>query len=105
MHMGRLWGNLGPAWRGEKPLATSERPDPDELLTLTQAAALVGLDASTLRQQVHHGKLAAEHLGPLWIVTRRALHEYLRQRGPGGRPVPLPATYQTPKGMQPIGEE
>lgn len=65
------------------------RPTPvgHDMLTLTQAAAIAGLQPDTLRQQIHHGRLAGHKLGRDWLVTRRELGRYMReQRRAGHQP-------------------
>ena len=46
------------------------------MLTLKQAAEEVGLHVDTLRWQIHNGKLKAQKLGPMWVVTRAELDKY-----------------------------
>lgn len=48
------------------------------MMTLSQAAAALGVTAATLRQQVAAGRLRAEKLGPLWTVTERDVERYRR---------------------------
>jgi excisionase family DNA binding protein len=48
------------------------------VLTLEEAAARLGLAASTLRWQIHKGKLKARKLGPLWVVSEREVERYRR---------------------------
>ena len=45
-------------------------------MTLTEAAASLGLDASTLRRQVARGSLRARKVGPVWTVTKREVERY-----------------------------
>lgn len=57
------------------------------MLTLSAAAERLGVAADTLRQQIHAGRLKAEKLGPIWVVTEAALGAYeLASRGRVGRP-------------------
>lgn len=46
------------------------------MLTLTQAAARLGLAASTLRVQVHRRKLRARLIGKTYVVTEREIARY-----------------------------
>jgi len=48
-------------------------------LTLTEAAAQLGLAASTLRWQIHNGKLRARKVGPLWVVSEREVERYRKE--------------------------
>lgn len=48
-------------------------------MTLNEAAAVLGLSAATLRQQVHNGKLRATKRGRDWWVTRREVQRYARE--------------------------
>src|SRR5690348_12298447 len=85
----------------------AEAPDPNELLTLPQAARVAGLSRRTLQTAVRLGYLAARKLHPAareWFVTRGELHRYLMGRR-RARPAPLPANYVAPRGIAPVAEE
>ncbi len=59
------------------------RIDPDELvggLNLTQAARLLGIAASTLRERALAGKIGAQRDGKRWIFFWWHLEEYLEAR-------------------------
>lgn len=45
-------------------------------MTLTEAAAILGVTAATLRQQIANGKLRATKRGRDWAVTRREVERY-----------------------------
>ena len=45
-------------------------------MTLTEAAALIGVTAATLRQQIARGKLKARKVGRDWSVTPREANRY-----------------------------
>jgi len=47
-------------------------------VTLTEAAAVLGLTAATLRQQIAKGKLAARKVGRDWTVTTSEIERYRR---------------------------
>ena len=47
-------------------------------MTLNEAAAILGLDPATLRQQLANGKLRGRKVGPIWTVTRREVERYRR---------------------------
>ena len=49
------------------------------MLTLAEAAALLGVDPGTLRVQIHNGKLKARKVGPVWTVTPREVERYRRE--------------------------
>jgi Helix-turn-helix domain len=55
-------------------------PDPDELLTLVEAARVAGLALATLNTQRLRGKLACQKRGRDWYVTRGELDRYLASR-------------------------
>lgn len=82
------------------PDALAPLPDPDELITIAEAARLSGLSAGTLRNKAGSGRLQVQQVTPrLNMTTRRWLNAYLQGRGQGrmGRPPkPLPAGYQPP---------
>jgi len=48
------------------------------MLTLTEAAGLLGLSPTTLRIQIRNGKLKARKLGRDWIVSRAEVDRYRR---------------------------
>jgi hypothetical protein len=58
----------------------------DEILTLDQAAALLGRSASTLRHQAKAMQLNARRLGGVWLTTRSEVARYRgAQLGQAGR--------------------
>jgi excisionase family DNA binding protein len=48
-------------------------------MTLIEAAALLGVTAATLRQQIRNGKLRARKVGRDWHVTPREVERYRRE--------------------------
>jgi excisionase family DNA binding protein len=59
----------------------------EEMLTLTEAAELIGLDSSGLRRAILAGKLPATKFGKTWIVSREDVERWnAEQRKPVGRP-------------------
>jgi len=57
------------------------------LLTLTEAAARLGLAPSTLRHQVGAGRLRARLIGKTYVITERELERYrATSLGKPGRP-------------------
>lgn len=57
------------------------------MLTLTEAAARLGVAASTLRHQVHNGRLRARLVGKTWTVSEREVERYRAESlGKVGRP-------------------
>jgi excisionase family DNA binding protein len=57
------------------------------MMTLSQAAAALGVSAATLRQQVAAGRLRATKIGPLWVVAETEVERYRRDSlGKAGRP-------------------
>ena len=49
------------------------------MLTLIEAAARLGLAASTLRVQIRNGKLRAKKVGRDWTVTEREVERYRKE--------------------------
>jgi excisionase family DNA binding protein len=45
-------------------------------MTLTEAAAILGVTAATLRQQIANGKLKGRKVGRDWSVTPREVKRY-----------------------------
>jgi excisionase family DNA binding protein len=50
-----------------------------DFMTLAEAAAKIELSPSTLRNQVHHGRLRAEKIGKTWVVTEAEVARYKRE--------------------------
>lgn len=48
-------------------------------LGLAEAADLLGVDHSTLRAQVHRGRLRAFKVGRDWLVTEEEIERYRRE--------------------------
>lgn len=48
-------------------------------MTLIEAAALLGVTAATLRQQIANGKLRATKRGRDWWLTRAEVARYQRE--------------------------
>lgn len=53
-------------------------------MTLTEAAAILGVTTATLRQQIAHGKLRARKVGRDWSVSRREVERYRAEHQRGG---------------------
>jgi Helix-turn-helix domain len=53
----------------------------DDLFTLAQAAAILGLSPITLRVDVRRGNLDARRLGSIWVITGEELDRQLIRRG------------------------
>lgn len=61
--------------------------DLDDLLSLADAAAELGISASTLRHQAQAGRIRARLFGRTWITTRQEVERYRRESlGSPGRP-------------------
>lgn len=48
-------------------------------LTLEEAAASLGVAASTLRVQLRNGKLRGKKVGPVWTLTPKEVERYRRE--------------------------
>src|SRR3954447_13665130 len=55
-------------------------------MNLRDAAALIGVDPATLRQQISRGNLRAKKSGRDWTVARNDVEHYARTRGRRARP-------------------
>ena len=63
---------------------SSDQQGLDELISLSQAAAISGLSHDHLRRLAGRGDLKAKKIGRDWVTTERALREYLaKERRPG----------------------
>jgi len=62
-----------------------EKQDPDELITLGEAARRYGLSHNTLRLIARRGRLQAKKMGRDWFTTPRAMEAYLASRAKTGR--------------------
>jgi len=60
----------------------------DEVLTLKQAAERLELSPTTLRFQVHAGKLRATRAGTLFLVTATEVERYRREHKGKVGPIP-----------------
>ena len=49
------------------------------MMTLVEAAIRLGVDAGTLRVQIHNGKLKAKKMGRDWFVSEREVERYARE--------------------------
>jgi excisionase family DNA binding protein len=52
---------------------------PDEWLTTTQAAQLIGYHPEYVRQLVKAGKIEAQKIGRDWLIQRSKLLAYIRK--------------------------
>ncbi len=52
--------------------------DEEELIPLSEAAAISGLSVKHLGLLARQGKLRARKIGRNWVTTREAVAEYLR---------------------------
>jgi hypothetical protein len=52
--------------------------DQDELIPLSEAAAISGLSMKHLGLLAREGKLRASKIGRNWVTTRPAVEEYVR---------------------------
>lgn len=72
----------------------------DEVLTLAQIQAETGLAAATIKTQVRMGRIdgskRATPNGTEWVVARRELDRYLRNRQGHVKPVAAGYVYSTP---------
>lgn len=58
-------------------------------LTVTEAAASLGVARSTLLHQIKNGAIKATKVGPIWTITEREVERYRRESlGKRGRSVP-----------------
>jgi excisionase family DNA binding protein len=51
----------------------------DRLLTIAEAAGMLGIRHDSLRRQARNGVLHAERVGAVWIVTEREVERYRRE--------------------------
>lgn len=54
-------------------------------VTLIEAAALLGLNPATLRQQIHAGALKATKRGRDWFVDPKEVERYAKENRRGSR--------------------
>jgi hypothetical protein len=58
----------------------------DDIITLAEAGALLGLAPVTLRAQATRGVLRARRIGKTWVTTREEVERYRREHlGKRGR--------------------
>src|SRR6185369_10299542 len=59
----------------------------DDIVTLAEAAELLGRAQTTMRNQVHAGRLRARLIGKTWVTTRAEVERYRAESlGQAGRP-------------------
>ncbi len=81
----------------------ADHPQPDEPITLADAARVAGLSCGTLHTQLRRGRLPAHKVGRQWVLTRGDLHRYLQSRVQTYRQAArVSPDYQTPEGEEPI---
>lgn len=55
-------------------------------VTVTEAAAALGLKPSTIRAQIKNGAIKATRIGPIWTITPREVERYrATSKGKPGR--------------------
>ena len=60
------------------------------LLTASQAAAALGMYRTAVHKAIYAGRLKAEKVGGLYMITRAEVDRYRRETNPaGGRPKKL----------------
>jgi excisionase family DNA binding protein len=75
------------------PIRT-RRKSADDLMGLTEAAALAGVDRRWMWQLVSRGTLPGMRIGRVWLVSRTAVQQF--QRLPNmGRPKKQPPAEET----------
>jgi hypothetical protein len=66
---------------------TTNKPNLDDLISLTEAAKISGFTTRHLRYLAENGELWAKKLGRNWLTTDQAIKEYIsRVRKPGPKP-------------------
>lgn len=58
------------------------RKNKDKYLTCSDAGVLLGLSADRIRHLILEGKIKAEKMGHIWIMTPQAISHITRQRFP-----------------------
>ena len=57
------------------------------MMTLREAAEVLGVSPTTLRDQVAKGRFTAQKVGPIWVTTEAEVERYRRDSlGQPGRP-------------------
>jgi hypothetical protein len=78
---------------------SEERSMLEDIITLAEAAAELGIASVTLRAAVGRGRLRARLIGKTWVTTRDEVERYRRESlGQPGRPPRASATHPVPKG-------
>jgi excisionase family DNA binding protein len=78
----------------------------DDIVTLAEAAGLLGLSPTTLRHQAKSGRLQARLMGKTWVTTRQEVERYRSQSlGQSGRPRMAPKDDDTKTDMGAEGED
>ena len=70
-----------------QPTENDSQPNLDELISLTEAAAISGFTTRHLRHLAINGEFWAKKLGRNWFTTSQAVQKYLaRDIKPGPKP-------------------
>lgn len=56
------------------------------LITVAEAAEIVGVTPARVRQLIREGRLPAESVGPIWLLRRGQVTTFARKPRPNGRP-------------------
>lgn len=56
------------------------------MLTVAQAADILGVKPGTVRTLIARGLLPAKRFGPVWAIELAEAERYARERRPPGRP-------------------
>lgn len=54
-----------------------------DLLSLTEAAKVAGVNPASLRHAIRDGRLAATKAGAYWVVNQAEIDRYISERSPG----------------------
>ena len=74
----------------------------DDIITLAEGGALLGLAPVTLRAQAARGVLRARRIGKTWVTTREEVERYRREHlGKHGRS----DRYATKTDMSAVGDD
>ncbi|MBI3726451.1 helix-turn-helix domain-containing protein, partial [bacterium] len=76
------------------PAAKDERVPTDEIVSVSEAAGLLGITRSAVIKAAHTGRLKGKKIGKTWALLRRSVESYevAQHRVDAGRAARQPAT-------------
>ena len=72
----------------------------DDVVTVTEAAALLGITGTAIRELITRGRLVARRIGPMYVIKLDDVRDYQRERATRRQPGPPPRRREPDAGNQ-----